>query len=113
LRNSHPLSVPPDDNEDISLDDRLPLNYFQTHYLEMEVRPAVTLDDLDDENHSFEFVISLPYTNAVPDCPPIGPHEMLVYKTSKQSGTRRMVTQRDDLLTPEEVRARWREVEMP
>ena len=34
---------------------------------------------------------------------------MLIYKTSKQSGTRRMVTQRDDddLLNPEETRQRW------
>ena len=50
--------------------------------------------------------------NTVPDAPPVGPDQLLIYKTSKQSGTRRMVTQRDDdLLTPEETRQRWREVE--
>jgi hypothetical protein len=37
---------------------------------------------------------------------------MVVYKTSKHSGTRRVVTKRDDdLLTPDEARLRWREVE--
>ncbi len=51
-------------------------------------------------------------TNTVPDAPPVGPDQMLVYETSEQTGTSRMVTQRDDdLLTPEETCQRWREVE--
>ena len=67
---------------------------------------------MDEESITAELATYPPMTNTVPDAPPVGPDQMLVYKTSKQSGSRRLVTQRDDdLLTPEEVRLRWREVE--
>ena len=78
----------------------------------MEVRPPDTLEPMDEESSTAELAIYPPMTNTVPDAPHVGPDQMLVYKTSKQSGTRRLATQRDDdRLTPEEVRLRWREVE--
>ena len=78
----------------------------------MEVRPPDTTEQMVEESSTVELAIYPPMTHTVPDAPYVGPDQMLVYKTSKQSGTRRLVTQRDDdLLTPEEVRLRWREVE--
>ncbi len=77
----------------------------------MTVRPPVPQTG-DDEGSTFvELALYIPMTNTVPEAPPTGPDQMLVYKTTS-TDTRRMVTQRDDdLLTPEETRQRWRGVE--
>ena len=86
---------------------RLPLEYLQQTYLDMEVRPPFTMEPLDEGDYTVELAIYPPMTNTIPDAPYVGPDQMLVYKTSKQSGTRRLVMQRDDdLLTPEETRLR-------
>ena len=86
-------------NEELEWDRsaRLPLTYLQQTYLDMEVRPPCVQDEVDEESCSAELAIYPPMTNTVPDAPPVGPDQMLVYKTSKQSGTRRLVTQRDSL----------------
>ena len=105
--------APPAEDQEPMVPARLPLEYLQQSYLDMEVRPPEKLEPMDEESSTAELAIYPPMTNTVPDAPYVGPNEMLVYKTSKQSGTRRLITQRDDdLLTPEEVRLRWREVEV-
>ncbi len=91
---------------------RLLLTYLHHAYLDMEMRPPCVQDEVDEESCSAELAIYPPMTNTVPDAPPVGPDQMLVYKTSKQSGTRWLVIQRDDdLLTPEATRQRWHEIQ--
>ena len=70
---------------------RLPLAYLQQTYLVMEVRPPIGQEKVDEGSCSAELSTYPQMTNTVPDAPPIGPEQMLVYKTSS-TGTRRMVT---------------------
>ena len=76
----------------------------------METYPR--LDEVaDKEDDSVELAIEPPMAKLLEDRPFLAPSQQLVFKTSA-TGTRRVVTQRDDdLLTPAEVKERWPEVE--
>jgi hypothetical protein len=88
--------VPSNDEPELDRSARLPLAYLQQNYLDMVVRPPFGEDMVEGESCSAELAIYPPMTNTVPDAPFIGPDQMLIYMASKLSGTRRMVTQRDD-----------------
>jgi hypothetical protein len=95
-----------------SQSDRMPLQYFQDFWLNMEAYPR--LDEVPGkEDDSVELAAEPPMTKLLEDRPFLAPNQQLVFKTSA-TGTGRVVTQRDDdLLTPAEVKERWPEVEKP
>ena len=77
------------------LDDRLPLNLmaYASQLCTEAFAADVEIRDLyPDEEVLFEFAVYPPMTNTVPDAPPVGEDEMLVFKTSPKTGTRMQVT---------------------
>ena len=96
-------------------DDRMPLGLLGS----TELLTSICLagfdfrDELyDDEEVLCELAIYPPMHNTVPDAPPVGENEILVFQTSAKSATRRIVVQRDDdLLTPTQVSEHWNEVQ--
>ena len=62
-------------------------------------------------NEVAEFAAFPPFTKYIPDLPPLAQNEMVMYLTN-EGGTRRQVVQRDDdILTPQQVKDNWKEVE--
>ena len=77
----------------------------------METYPAASTGETDEYNDSAELIIPLCMTSWLESKHFLSPDQQLSFKTTS-TGTRRIVTQRDDdLLTPAEVRDRWPEVE--
>ena len=97
------------------LDDRMPLGLLSSTELLTSV--CNTQFDYreelyDDEQVLCELAIYPPMCKTVPDAPFVAEDEVLVFQTSAKSATRRVVVQRDDdLLTPEQVKEHWDEVQ--
>ena len=66
----------------------------------------------DGEEVLCELAVYPPMCNTVPDAPQVAENEILVVQSSAGSATRRIVVQRDDdLLTPDQVKEHWNDVQ--
>ena len=97
--------------------DRMPLQYYHSPWLNMETYPVQPVgggfsEDQTDTGSEMcvELGINYSATNLLPEA--VSPKGgVLIYKTTA-TGSRRVVTQRDDdLLTPAEVKEQWPAVE--
>ena len=107
-----PAEAAPSEHE---LDDRMPLGLLSSTEMLTTVYNAqydYREELYDDEQVLCELAIYPPMCKTVPDAPFVAEDEVLVFQTSAKSATRRVVAQRDDdLLTLEQVKEHWGEVQ--